>query len=71
VELMVEFGMTPLQALAAATNVAAKVLGADDLGAIRKGACCGLVVLGKDPLRDITALRDVRAVVRERDERSW
>jgi imidazolonepropionase-like amidohydrolase len=70
VELMVEFGMTPAQALAAATTVAAKVLGADDLGIIRKGARCGLVVLGKDPLRDITALRDVRAVVRESDERA-
>jgi imidazolonepropionase-like amidohydrolase len=69
VELMAEFGMPPAQALAAATSVAAKVLGTGDLGTIRKGARCGLVVLGKDPLRDITALRDVRAVVRESDER--
>jgi imidazolonepropionase-like amidohydrolase len=69
IELMVEDGMTPAQALAAATSVAARVLGADDLGVIRPGARCGLVALGKDPLQDIHALRDVRAVIRERDER--
>src|SRR5262249_18523084 len=63
-------GVTPAQALAAATAVAAKVLGADDLGVIRPGARCGLLVLGKDPLQDIHALRDVRAVIRERDERA-
>lgn len=69
-ELMVEYGMTPAQALAAATTVAANVLGATDLGVIRPGARCGLVVLGRNPLQDITALRAVRAVVRESDERS-
>jgi imidazolonepropionase-like amidohydrolase len=67
-ELMVEFGMTPAQALASATRIAAQVLGANDLGALRPGARCGLLVLGGDPLRDVKALRDVRAFVRERDE---
>lgn len=68
IELMVEFGMTPAQGLAAATRVAAQVLGADDLGVARPGARCGLLVLGADPLQDVKALRDVRAFVRERDE---
>lgn len=67
-ELMVAYGMTPAQALASATTVAAGVLGAADLGVVRKGARCGLVVLGADPLLDIGALRQVRAVVREGDE---
>jgi len=67
-ELMVAYGMTPAQALASATTVAADVLGAKDLGVVRKGARCGLVVLGADPLADIGALRQVRAVVREGDE---
>jgi imidazolonepropionase-like amidohydrolase len=70
IELMVEDGMTPQQALAAATAVAAKVLGAADLGVIRPGARCGLVVLDKDPLQDIHNLRRVVAVIRERDERA-
>ena len=67
-ELMVAYGMTPAQALASATTVAAGVLGAKDLGVVRAGARCGLVVLGGDPLVDIGALRQVRAVVRESDE---
>jgi imidazolonepropionase-like amidohydrolase len=67
-ELMVEYGMKPQQALAAATSVAAKVLQANDLGVIRKGARCGLVVLSKNPFDDITALRSVRAVIRESNE---
>jgi imidazolonepropionase-like amidohydrolase len=70
-ELMVEYGMTPAQALAAATTTAAAVLGQPGLGVIRPGARCGLVVLGRDPLQDITALREVRAVVREGIERRW
>jgi imidazolonepropionase-like amidohydrolase len=65
---MVAYGMTPAQALASATTVAADVLGAKDLGVVRAGARCGLVVLGADPLVDIGALRQVRAVVRESDE---
>lgn len=67
-ELMVEYGMTPAQALAAATSVAAKVLGDPGLGVVKKGLSRGFVVLDGDPLKDIRNLRRVRAVVREVDE---
>lgn len=67
-ELMVAYGMAPAQALQAATTVAAKVLGTEQFGAIRKGARCGLVVLNGDPLRDIDHLRLPRAVIRDGDE---
>lgn len=67
-ELMVAYGMPPAHALQAATTVAAGVLGAERLGAIRKGARCGLVVLGGDPLQDIGHVRTPRAVIRESDE---
>jgi len=63
IELMVEYGMTPAQALAAATRVAAQVLGRTDLGAIRADSRSGLVVLGGDPLQDIHNLRKVVAVI--------
>jgi imidazolonepropionase-like amidohydrolase len=70
IELMVEYGMTPAQALAAATSVAAQVLGridlgngVRDLGAIRAGSWGGLVVLAGDPLQDIHNLRKVVAVI--------
>ncbi len=56
-ELMVEYGMRPQQALAAATVVAAGVLGADHLGVIRAGAAADLVVLAGDPLSDVDASR--------------
>ncbi|HEX5051000.1 MAG TPA: amidohydrolase family protein [Planctomycetota bacterium] len=62
IELMVEFGMRPAQALAAATTTAAKVLGRADLGRIEKGARPGLVVLSADPLQDPANLRSVTAV---------
>jgi len=64
-ELMVEYGMSPSQALAAATRIAAEVLERDDLGVIEEGATADLVALGADPLEDISAVRDVRQVIRE------
>src|SRR5688572_5379844 len=67
-ELLVECGMTPADALLTATKVAADVLGAQDLGTIRAGASCGLVVLAGDPFADVANLRRVRAVIREDDE---
>lgn len=68
-ELMVEYGMTPAQALASATTVAAKVLGSERFGTVRPGAW-SFLVLRADPLQDITALRrPVAVVVGEIDER--
>lgn len=64
-ELMVEYGMTPAQALAAATRAAAEVLDRDDLGVIKEGATADLVVLDGDPLADISAVRKVRLVIKE------
>jgi imidazolonepropionase-like amidohydrolase len=61
-ELLVEHGLTPLDALRAATSVAARVLRRDDLGAVRAGAAADLVAVEGDPLRSIGALRAVRAV---------
>lgn len=67
-ELMVEYGMTPQQALAAATIVAAEVLGASDLGAVAPGRR-GFVVLNGNPLQDISQTARIYTVVREGDER--
>jgi len=62
-ELMVDYGMTPTAAVAAATSVAADVLGRPDLGRIAVGAAGDLVALDANPLEDIAALRQVRAVL--------
>ena len=47
-------GMSPLEALKAATIVPARSLGmADDIGSLEPGKLADLVVLGADPLADI------------------
>ena len=62
--LMVQDGMTPLQALQAATLVGAELLGQPDLGHLGVGARADLVALTEDPLKDITALQRLRTVVK-------
>jgi imidazolonepropionase-like amidohydrolase len=62
--LMVERGMSPLQAIQAATLVAAGLLGAKDLGTLEPGAHADLVALPEDPLKDITALQRLNTVLK-------
>lgn len=63
-ELYVEAGMTPLEALQAATIVPARVLGKDkELGTVTVGKRADLLIVDGDPLADIKALRKVRRVV--------
>lgn len=62
-ELLVGAGLTPGDALLAATRNAAQLLGADSIGTIAPGRAADLVVLSDDPLRDIRNTRKVEQVM--------
>lgn len=63
-ELFVEAGLTPMEALQTATRNSAEMLGRrNDLGTIAKGKLADLVLLDADPLQNISNTRKIHAVV--------
>lgn len=64
-ELLVEYGLTPLQALRAATSVNARVLHMEGrIGTVAPGALADLVAVDGDPTRDIARIRRVLLVMK-------
>jgi len=62
-EMMVKAGMTPMQALVAATGGAARVMKLDGrLGTLQPGKWADFVVLGANPLTDIRNTRQIESV---------
>lgn len=61
---MVRWGMTPLQAIRAATTEAAALLGRDDVGNLDAGSHADLIAVPGNPLADITILESVVGVIK-------
>ncbi len=61
-ELMVAAGLSPAQAIAAATGRAAAALELDGVGTLSEGASADFIVLDADPLRDITNTLEIASV---------
>ena len=65
-ELMVESGLTELQALATATLQPAKYFRMEDsLGLVKKDYIADLILLNKNPLEDIARTKDIFAVIKD------
>jgi hypothetical protein len=63
-ELLVRAGLSPLEALRAATKNAAAALGVEGrLGCIERGATADLLVLDADPLEDIQNTQKIHAII--------
>jgi imidazolonepropionase-like amidohydrolase len=64
IEMYVEAGMTPMQAIESATRVPAEAMGlAKDTGTIEPGKRADLMVLNADPLAQISNIRKLRWVI--------
>jgi imidazolonepropionase-like amidohydrolase len=64
-ELLVDYGLTPVQALRAATSTNARLFHMDEqIGSVRPGLLADLVAVRGDPTRDVHAVRDVRFVMK-------
>jgi imidazolonepropionase-like amidohydrolase len=63
--VLVKRGMTPLQAIRAATTVSAELIEADDLGRIAPQMLADIIGVPGDPLTDITTTQQVRFVMKD------
>lgn len=64
-ELMVKHGMSPAQAITAATVNASQLLGlADSIGTLEAGKQADLIAVDADPLNDVSVLKNVRWVIK-------
>lgn len=65
-EMLVDMGLRPMEALLAATRNPAEMIGkANELGVIKPGSFADLVVVEGNPLQDITATRNIKMVFKE------
>jgi len=61
---MCDRGMTPMQALRAATVMSAELIDVDDRGRLAAGLLADIIAVPGDPTEDITTTQDVRFVMK-------
>ena len=62
---MVQWGMTPMQAIQAATTTSAAMLGwSRDVGALSPGHYADMIAVDGDPTQDVTVLEHVAHVIK-------
>ena len=65
-ELLVEAGLSPMEAILTGTRNAADNLGiANELGTIERGKLADMVVISGNPLKDIEKTRDIKMVIKD------
>jgi imidazolonepropionase-like amidohydrolase len=71
VELLANAGLTPAEAIVAATRLPAEMLGvADEIGSLQVGKRADLVILAEDPLEDLSALTRPLWIVKDGEART-
>jgi imidazolonepropionase-like amidohydrolase len=64
-ELLVDYGMKPVDVLRSATSIDAKIFHMDDrIGSVKNGLLADLIAVDGDPTHDISALRKVKLVMK-------
>ncbi len=62
-KLLIEAGLSPLQALESTTSVAAQALGKNDIGVIKPDAYANLLLINGNPIKNIEEINQIKAVI--------
>jgi len=66
IEYLTKYGLSPMEAIESATRMGAEAIGGqDDFGTVEAGKYADLIMVDRDPLKDITALGEVCWVMKE------
>lgn len=64
-ELMVEYGMKPIEVLKAATSINARIFHQETLGKLQKGFLADIIAVEGNPVKDISSMRKVKFVMKD------
>lgn len=64
-ELMVQYGMKPLDVLTSATSLNASIFHLDKLGKLEKGFLADIIAVKGNPLKDISVMKNVSLVMKD------